>query len=274
MRLYNKNIFLHLSEYRIKRFFIRLLQRAFNKTEQTIQFIEIPQRTHDNIRFVDLFQTHKTCPPISSPGVIVTHTMYYNPFVVYHKYMYTAILFIILITALISVLAGLFIFSSLLLSLVWGSPYMGVQKNIIRQILAFGGLSKDDVFYDLGAGDARIVIVAKKYFDAQKVTGYEISPWPYIKGRAMIRGAALIDAVKFERKNIFGSDFSDATFVYMYLYTSFINEKIAPKLARELKAGTKILSCSSRIDLARYPMFEPLKTGLIGNIHVYLYRKM
>jgi len=150
---------------------------------------------------------------------------------------------------------------------------MGIPKNIIKQILAFGKLSKDDVFYDLGAGDGRVVIAAKKYFEAQKVTGYEISPWPYVKGSVLVRKAGMGGAIRFERKNIFNTDLSDATFVYIYLYTSFINERIAPKLARELKTGARILSCSSQIDLTRYPMFELLRSDLIGNIHVYLYRK-
>lgn len=180
---------------------------------------------------------------------------------------------LILLCVLCALVAALLIFVSLLLSLLWGSPYIGIPRSTLKQILSFGGLAKDDTFYDLGAGDARVVISAQKDFAVTKVTGYEISPWPYLKGKAMIKIAGLKNIVHFERKNIFSTNLSDATFVYLYLYASFINEKIAPKLAQELKSGTKIVSCSSQIDLARYPMFELIKSDRIGNIHVYLYRK-
>jgi hypothetical protein len=184
------------------------------------------------------------------------------------------LLALIVILELIGICVMLFIFISLLVSLLWGSPYMGIQRRTLKQILSFGGISKDDIFYDLGAGDARVVIAAKKYFDVKKAVGYEISPWPFLKGSFLIRRAKLHNVVVFERRNIFNTNISDATFVYLYLYTSFINEKIAPKLVCELKIGTKILSCSSQIDLSKYPMFELMRSDYIGNIHIYLYRKI
>lgn len=184
-------------------------------------------------------------------------------------------LFILIICIEIgATISVIIIYGSLITSLLWGSPYMGIPRNSLQEILSFGSLTKDDVFYDLGAGDARVIISAKETFGAKKVVGYEISPWPYFKGRKMIKSAELQKAVIFERKNIFSTDLSDATFIYLYLFTSFINEKVAPKLANELKQGAKILSCSSQIDLKRYPMFELLKSSLIGNIHVYLYKKV
>ncbi len=187
------------------------------------------------------------------------------------------IIFLLVLVVLIEIaviIATILIFGSLIASLFWGSPYMGIPRKILKQILLFGGLTQNDIFYDLGAGDGRVIISAKKNFNAQEVTGYEISPWPYFKGTLLIKMAGLQNAINFERKNIFSTNLSNATFIYLYLYTSFINEKIAPKLARELKAGARILSCSSQIDLVRYPMFELLKSDLFGNIHVYLYRKI
>ena len=180
----------------------------------------------------------------------------------------------VLLIELGTIIVAMLIFGSLIASFFLGSPYMGIPKKILKQILSFGGLSSEDIFYDLGAGDARVIISAKRDFHAQKVTGYEISPWPYFKGTMMIKMAGLKNIIIFKRKNIFNTNLSDATFVYIYLYTSFINEKIAPKLAQELKPDTKILSCSSQIDLKRYPVFTLLKSDLIENIHVYLYKKI
>ena len=181
---------------------------------------------------------------------------------------------LVLLFVLCALLAALLIFVSLILSMLWGSPYIGIPRGTLKQILSFGGFAKNDIFYDLGAGDARVIISAKKDFETVKVVGYEISPWPYLKGKIKIKMVGLKNIVHFERKNIFKANLSDATFVYIYLYTSFINEKIIPKLAQELKSGAKILSCSSQIDISRYQMFELVKSDLIGNIHVYLYRKI
>src|SRR3989344_5526699 len=179
------------------------------------------------------------------------------------------LLVIIVFLELLGIIGALFIFTSILLSLFWGSPYMGIPRKTLKQILAFGELNKNDIFYDLGAGDARVIISAKEDFRAQKITGYEISPWPYLKGTIMIRMVGLQNTVIFDRKNIFNTNLSDATFVYLYLYTLFIKERVAPKLAEELKIGTKILSCSSQIDCTKYPMFELIKSDYIGKVHVY-----
>ncbi len=144
---------------------------------------------------------------------------------------YLLIAVLVLETAM--VLAGIFIFGSLLLSLSWGSPYMGIPRNNIRSILSFGGLAPEDIFYDLGAGDGRVIIAAKEEFTVKKAVGLELSPWPYVKARTTIYLRGLADSIQFERKNILYTNLAEATFVYLYLYTSFINEKVAPKLAQE-----------------------------------------
>lgn len=188
--------------------------------------------------------------------------------------MHIALISIVSFLEIAVIVGGFILFGSLFVSLFLGSPYMGIPKKNIRNILGFGGLSSQDTMYDLGAGDGRIVIAAKKYFSVKKIVGVELSPWPYWKARIMLWWHHVGNSVILKRENILSIDASDATFVYMYLYTSFINEKLAPKLAQELKVGTKILSCSSQIDCARYPMFKLVKKDFIYPIHVYLYRKI
>ena len=179
---------------------------------------------------------------------------------------------IIAALAMAGALYGLFLLS-LFFSLLGGTPYIGIPKKSIREILAFGELNARDTFYDLGSGDGRVLAAAAEYFGIARAVGFEIAPWPYCVSRLRIALTQWEGRVAIHYRSFLKADVSSASFVYVYLYREFLNDRVAPKLARELQRGTKILSCSSPIDTARHPQFHLLKTGIVGHITVFLYEK-
>ena len=174
---------------------------------------------------------------------------------------------------MVGVLYGLFLLS-LLVSLFYGTPYIGIPKKSVREILAFGELDSSDIFYDLGSGDGRVLTAAAEYFKIARAAGFEMAPLPYFISRIRIALKRLGEHITIHYKSFLKADLSSASFVYVYLYRELLNEKVAPKLARELRHSTKVLSCSSPIDTTRYPQFHLLKTSKIGNITVFLYEKI
>ena len=101
-------------------------------------------------------------------------------------------------------------------------------------------MKESDVVYDLGSGDGRIVITAAKKYGARGV-GIEIDPALVQKATENAAAAGVSDRVRFVTQNLFTADLSEATVVTLYLLQS-INERLRPKLVRELKPGTRVVS--------------------------------
>ena len=185
--------------------------------------------------------------------------------------------FIILISILFVVISAVavlvLIFISGIISNIHGVPYIPIKRKIVKSLLAWGGLASGDILYDLGCGDARALISGARYFGAKKAVGYEIAPWSYLEAKFAIRLAGLHRRVNILRKNFFQADLSGATFVYIYLFHEPV-DRLASKLARELKPSAKILCPSFPINLMRHPEFKLLKSKKVGKISAYLYAKI
>lgn len=118
-------------------------------------------------------------------------------------------------------------------------PYVPTPEKVLDQMLDFAKLKGDESIYDLGAGDGRLLVLAKKKFPGLKATGFEISPMVYLLGRiSMWRHKT--DAT-FRCVNFFKQDLSDADCIYLYLMPEAMR-LLAPKFDRELKPGTKVIS--------------------------------
>jgi predicted RNA methylase len=107
-------------------------------------------------------------------------------------------------------------------------------------MLDLAGVTANDVVYDLGSGDGRIVIAAAGRFGARGV-GIELDPRLVAEARENAQRAGVADRVTFVEGDIFETDVSKATVVTLYLLTS-INERLRPKLTRELPAGARVVS--------------------------------
>ena len=121
-------------------------------------------------------------------------------------------------------------------------PYVPTPQTVVDAMLSLAAVNKDDVVYDLGCGDGRIVITAAKKYGARGV-GVDIDPERIKEANANAKLAGVSDRVKFIEQDLFQTDFKDASVVTLYLLPD-INLKLRPKLLSELKPGTRVVSHS------------------------------
>lgn len=142
------------------------------------------------------------------------------------------------------------------------APWWRTNKKVARAICRLAKISKQDVIYDLGSGTGTALIVASREFGAKGV-GIEIDPLRFFVSNMLLRSNGVSDRVKILKKNFYDVDISSATVVFVYLVPRVL-EKLKPKLLRELKPGTLILSY-------RYKISLPLKRHDKEN-DIYLYK--
>jgi SAM-dependent methyltransferase len=118
--------------------------------------------------------------------------------------------------------------------------YVPTPPEVVTEMLKLAGVTKDDVVYDLGSGDGRIVIAAAKEFGARGV-GVEISPKLVAEARANAERAGVADRVRFVEQDLFAADLREATVVTLYLLPE-LNLKLRPKLLAELRPGARVVS--------------------------------
>jgi len=107
-------------------------------------------------------------------------------------------------------------------------------------MLKLADIKPSDVVYDLGCGDGRIVIAAAKKFGTRGVR-VDIDPARIREANENAKKAGVEKLVRFEEKDLFQADIHDANVVMLFLLNS-VNLKLRPKLLRELKPGTRIVS--------------------------------
>jgi len=118
--------------------------------------------------------------------------------------------------------------------------FVPTPEAVVQQMLKVSNVSKNDVIYDLGSGDGRIVITAAKEYGARG-TGIDIDPQRIKEATENAKQAGVSDRVRFLNQDLFETNFSEATVVTLYLLPS-LNLKLRPKLLAELKPGTRIVS--------------------------------
>lgn len=119
-------------------------------------------------------------------------------------------------------------------------PFVPTPYEVVAEMLGLADVDKGDVVYDLGCGDGRIIIMAAEKTGARGV-GVDIDPQRIKERRENAIKAKVTDRVRFLQKDLFEANISKATVVTLYL-TSDVNLKVRPKLLRELKPGTRIVS--------------------------------
>jgi len=119
-------------------------------------------------------------------------------------------------------------------------PYVPTPQPVVDAMLKVAKVGKNDVLYDLGSGDGRIVVTAAQNFGTRGV-GIDIDPQRIQEANDNAKKAGVTDRVKFVQQDLFNTDFSEATVVTLYLLPE-INEKLRPILLKQLKPGTRIVS--------------------------------
>ena len=121
-------------------------------------------------------------------------------------------------------------------------PYVPTPSKVVEEMLNVAGVTGNDILYDLGSGDGRIVITAAQKFGTQGV-GIDINPKLIQDAFNNAQKAGVTDRVQFIQQDLFKTDLSKASVVTLYLLRS-VNLKLRPKLLKELKPGTRIVSHS------------------------------
>ena len=141
-------------------------------------------------------------------------------------------------------------------------PYVPTPEKVVERMLEVAKVGPNDVVYDLGSGDGRIVIAAAKNHGARGV-GIDIDPQRVREARDNASRAGVANRVEFREGNLFDANISEATVVTIYLLSG-INMKLRPKLLAELKPGTRIVSHA--FDMGDW---KPEATAKVGTSTVY-----
>ena len=120
------------------------------------------------------------------------------------------------------------------------APYVPTPPEVVARMLREARVGPDDVVYDLGSGDGRIVIAAARDFGARAV-GIELDAKLVQDSRESALAARVGERTTFVWKDIFDVDLSPATVVTIYLFPD-VNARLVPKLRRELRPGARIVS--------------------------------
>ena len=118
--------------------------------------------------------------------------------------------------------------------------YEPSEPEVVDKMLSMAEVTDEDVVYDLGCGDGRIVITAAKMHGALGV-GIDLDPERIAESKENSRKAGVTDKVTFIEQNLYEADIDEATAVMLFLWPS-VNLKLRPKLLNELAPGTRIVS--------------------------------
>ena len=119
-------------------------------------------------------------------------------------------------------------------------PYVPTPDDVVERMLDLARVGKNDVVYDLGCGDGRIVITAARLRGARG-TGIDLNPERIVEARANAQTAGVAERVTFRVGDLFQTDVSAATVVTLYLLPD-VNVKLRPRLWKQLKVGTRVVS--------------------------------
>jgi len=148
------------------------------------------------------------------------------------------------------------------------APYVSTPQNVVDEMLKAADIKPNEMVYDLGSGDGRVVITAAEKYGARAV-GVEISPKEVASSREKIAQAKLEKRVRIVEADALTVDLSEADVVTMYLLTSS-NDLLRPNLEKYLKPGARVISHD-------YPIrgWEPKRVHEVEALkrvhHLYVY---
>jgi len=119
-------------------------------------------------------------------------------------------------------------------------PFVPTPEKVVAEMLKMAQVGKNDILYDLGCGDGRIVITAAKQFGCRGV-GIDIDPRRIRESQKNAAKAGVSNRVQFFQMDLFDAEIGEATVVTLYLLSE-VNLRLRPKLLRELRPGTRVVS--------------------------------
>jgi SAM-dependent methyltransferase len=158
--------------------------------------------------------------------------------------------FLVLFLFVLSILLFLIGLSWILVPAVYGLPPVPTRFSRIRKALKLVNLQPDEVLYDLGSGDGRVLIIAAREFGAQAV-GIEIGPAQRAVSWVKVLSNGVRHRVRIEAGNFYKSDLREADVVFVYATSKEVT-KLASHLEKQMKPGSRLVSIS-----ADFPEWEP-----------------
>jgi len=156
-----------------------------------------------------------------------------------------------------------------------GQPFKGTKQpdvrfvpspdSVVDAMLALARVGAGDVVFDLGSGDGRIPITAASRYGAFGV-GIEIDAKLNRQAEDNAKKAGVTDRVRFLTQDLFEADISQATVVTLFLLPR-INQDLIPKLKRELRPGTRIVS--HQFDMGE--QWPPEQSQDVNGLMIYLW---
>ena len=142
-------------------------------------------------------------------------------------------------------------------------PYVPTPQEVVERMLQMAKVGKNDVLFDLGCGDGRIVVTAAKAHGARG-TGIDIDPVRIAEAQDNARKAGVDKRVSFKVGDLFQTDLSDASVVTLYLLPT-INTRLRPRLWQQLKVGSRVVSHAFNMG----PEWPPEKTASVEGRTIY-----
>jgi SAM-dependent methyltransferase len=118
--------------------------------------------------------------------------------------------------------------------------YVPTPQELVEVMLDMTKAGKEDIVYDLGSGDGRLVITAAKKYGVSGI-GIDIDPERISEARENAKKAGVEDKIRFVERDLFESDFHDATVVTLYLLNE-LNLRLRPRIFAQTKPGTRVVS--------------------------------
>lgn len=153
------------------------------------------------------------------------------------------------------------------------APFVPTPMIVVEKMLEMAGVDKNDIVFDLGCGDGRIVITAAKKHGAHGV-GIDFDPRRIEESNAGAREAGVEHLVEFRLEDAMKADISKATVLTLYLLTKS-NELLRPVLEKKLKSGVYVVSHNYSI-----PGWDKKEIDFVSILdehgeehYIYLYKK-
>lgn len=144
-------------------------------------------------------------------------------------------------------------------------PFVPTPYDVVDGMLRLADVSENDVVYDLGCGDGRIVVTAASRYGAHGL-GVDNNPDRVKESRDNVEQNGVKDKVVILEQNLFKTDLSKATVVTLYLLSD-VNIKLRPKLFDELRPGTRVVSNSFDMD-----EWQPDRVNLVNGRTLYFWK--
>lgn len=141
--------------------------------------------------------------------------------------------------------------------------YVPTPQSVVDGMLKLAGVAAGDVVYDLGCGDGRLVVSAAKL--GARGVGVDIDPMRVNEANANVKNNRVTDRVRILHADLFQTDIREATVITLFLLPE-LNLRLRPKLWRELKPGTRVVS--HQFDMGDW---KPDRKISMGDNTVYLW---